>query len=164
MDYSPLTTLDTDVAVPPKLPARTPDIRQRLLAHGFTEELLGDSRPPATHYHLGGEPSGFYAEFLTPLTGSEYDRGNKRKATLEVGGVPTQRLRYLELLLQHPWQAYVRAESFSGHVLVANPDSFLAQKVLTHERRDRDDRAKDILYIHDTLQVFGARLGELRLQ
>ena len=54
------------------------DIHARLLAFGFKEEFFGDTRPPAIHYHLGGETSGFYAEFLTPLPGSEYDR--KRKA------------------------------------------------------------------------------------
>jgi len=47
---------------------------------------------------------------------------------------------------------------------VANPVSFLVQKVLIHGRRDRDDRAKDILYMHDTLEVFGSRLRKLREQ
>jgi hypothetical protein len=27
----------------------------------------------------------------------------------------------------------------------------LAQKVLIHKKREREDRAKDILYMHDTL-------------
>jgi hypothetical protein len=71
LDYAPLTTLDTDVAVPAKLPVGEQDIRARLLAHGFTEEFLGDDHPPATHYNLGGDASGFYAEFLTPLAGRE---------------------------------------------------------------------------------------------
>src|SRR5581483_12314996 len=73
LDYHPLTTLDTDIAVPGRLPIREKDIRERLVAHRFVEELLGDSHPPATHYRLGSEDSGFYAEFLTPLIGSEYD-------------------------------------------------------------------------------------------
>src|SRR5580658_9534869 len=60
LDYPPLMTLDADVAVPAKMPAREPDIRKRLVAHGFTEEILGDHHPPATHYRLGGEESGFY--------------------------------------------------------------------------------------------------------
>jgi hypothetical protein len=64
LDYPPLTTLDTDVAVPANLPARKQDIRARLLAEGFTEEFLGEDRPPTTHYHLGGESSGFYAGSL----------------------------------------------------------------------------------------------------
>lgn len=45
---------------------------------------------------------------------------------------------------------------------IANPVSFLAQKLLIHRKRDPGDRAKDILYVHDTLQTFGHRLEELR--
>ena len=162
LDYAPLMTLDADVALPAKLPAPAQDIRERLLANGFTAEFLGDDRPPATHYRLGQEPSGFYAEVLTPLAGSEYARGNRRKATVQIAGVTAQRLRYLELLLQHPWQVDIDARECAAKVQVANPASFLLQKVLIHDRRDRDDRAKDILYMHDTLELFGSRLAELR--
>jgi hypothetical protein len=81
LTYPPLSTLDADVAVPADLPAREQDIRARLVAEGFTEEFLGEDQPPATHYHLGGESSGFYAEFLPPLVGGEYDRKHRRKAT-----------------------------------------------------------------------------------
>jgi len=103
LDYPPLITLDTDIAVPLKLPVKEPDIRVRLLAHGFTEEFLGDHRPPAMHYHLGDGASGFYVEFLAPLIGGEYDREGRRKATAEIAGVASQRLRHVDLLLHHPW-------------------------------------------------------------
>jgi hypothetical protein len=158
LDYPPLTTLDTDIAVPAKLPVEGQDIRERLLAHGFTEEFLGDDHPPATHYRLGGETSGFYAEFLTPLTGSGYDGKHKRKATIEIAGIASQQLRHIEILLNHPWSIYFKTAS----VQIANPVTFLVQKILIHGKRKREDRAKDILYMHDTLQVFGARLGELQ--
>ena len=45
---------------------------------------------------------------------------------------------------------------------IANPASFLAQKILIHRERDYKDRAKDLLYIHDTIEVFSEHLGELR--
>lgn len=45
---------------------------------------------------------------------------------------------------------------------MANPVAFIAQKVLIHRKRGRQDRAKDILYMHDTVEVLGARLPELR--
>ena len=70
LGYLPLTTLDGDVAVPPKLKAQEMTVRQRLLDAGFKEEFVGEDRPPATHYHYG-KGGGFYAEFLTPLVGSE---------------------------------------------------------------------------------------------
>jgi hypothetical protein len=162
LGYPPLMTLDTDIAVPAKMQVGEQDVRERLLAHGFTEEFLGDDHPPATHYRLGGEPSGFYAEFLTPLIGSEYDRNQKRKATVEIAGLASQQLRHIELLLNHPWSIDFESDGFAAKIQIANPVSFLAQKVLIHGKREREDRAKDILYMHDTLEVFGARLKELQ--
>jgi len=162
LDYPPLSTLDADIALPTNLPVEERDVRARLLAHGFSEELLGDDHPPATHYHLGDGASGFYAEFLTPLVGSKYDRKHKRKATMEIAGISSQQLRHIELLLDHPWSIDLDSGGFATRVQIANPVSFLAQKVLIHERRDREDRARDILYIHDTFEVFGTHLPELR--
>lgn len=158
LDYAPLTTMDTDIAVPAKLPVKGQDIRERLLAHGFTEEFLGDDRPPATHYWLGGADPGFYAEFLTPLIGSGDDRKHNRKATIEISGVASQQLRHIEILLSDPWSIDLKTAT----VRVANPVAFLAQKILIHGKRERQDRAKDVLYMHDTLEIFGARLAELQ--
>lgn len=163
LDYPPLITLDTDVAVPEALPVGQQDIRERLLAYGFTEEFLGNDHPPATHYQLGGDATGFYAEFLTPLIGCEYDRNHKRKATRHVAGIVSQQLRYVEVLLHRPWwiDLYER-DGLIARVQVANPVSFLAQKILIHSKRDREHRAKDILYMHDTVEVFGPQLPELK--
>lgn len=162
MDYPPLSTLDADVVVPAVLPVGEEDIRVRLLTHGFLEEFVSDDRPPATHYHLGDEASGFYVEFLTPLIGGDYDRQGRRKATMEVAGVASQRLRDLEILLVHPWSIDFEADGVAPKIQIANRVSFVAQKVLIREERGREDRAKDILYIHDTLEVFGSRLHELQ--
>jgi len=132
LDYLPLTTLDGDVAVPPKLKKEESTIRKRLLEAGFEEEFIGEDRPPATHYHYG-KGGGFYAEFLAPLEGSEYDRKGKRKATKEVGGVSSQLLRYIDILLLSPWNVELcekngYALSPKRTVQIANPASFLAQK------------------------------------
>jgi ABC-type uncharacterized transport system ATPase subunit len=47
-------------------------------------------------------------------------------------------------------------------VQVANPVSFLTQKILIQDVRDRKDRAKDILYIHDTIETFAGSLAGLQ--
>jgi len=166
LDYEPLTTLDGDVAVPPKLKEQESTVRGRLLEAGFTEEFEGDDHPPATHYHYG-KGGGFYGEFLAPLVGSEYDRHGKRKATLEVGGISSQLLRYIEILLVSPWKVELSEES--GYPLtskkivqIANPVSLVAQKILIHEQRDQKDKAKDLLYIHDTIEVFSESMDQLR--
>ena len=108
--YLPLITLDGDVAVPPKLKARELSVRKRLLDAGFVEEFVGEDWPPATHYHYG-KGGGFYAEFLSPLVGSEYDRRGKRKATQEVGGISSQLLRYIEILMISPWKVQLGREN-----------------------------------------------------
>jgi nucleotidyltransferase-like protein len=166
LDYLPLTTLDGDVAVPPKLKKEESTVRKRLLEAGFEEEFIGEDRPPATHYHYG-KGGGFYAEFLAPLEGSEYDRHGKRKATKEVGGISSQLLRYIEILLISPWKMELGEEngyalSAKRPVQIANPASFLAQKILIHPQRDYKDRAKDLLYMHDTIEVFSENLDELQ--
>jgi Nucleotidyltransferase len=77
---------------------------------------------------------------LTPLVGSEYDRKGKRKATQAVGGVSSQQLRYIEVLMITPWK--IELGETNGYPLkpakriqVANPASFLAQKILIHHER-----------------------------
>jgi hypothetical protein len=165
--YPPVITLDTDIAMPAHLPTKAPDIRQRLLDSGFEEELLGDHQPPVTHYRLGGETSGFYVEFLTPLTGSVRKRDKKADSTTRIAGVTSQKLRYLDLLLHSPWS--VTLDQSNGFpvsqptdVCIANPASYIAHKLLIHSMRPPNERAKDVLYIHDTIEVFGSSLQRLR--
>lgn len=169
LDYPPLMTLDADIALPGGLKVKGQDIHERLTANGFRAEFLGHHKPPATHYQLSAQSGGFYAEFLTPLIGGAYARGRKRSATTRIAGVVSQRLRLVDLLLRAPWTVVLSAsDSFpfveGKQVLVANPVSFLAQKVLVHTKRNRSERAKDILYIHDTFETFGARITDLRAE
>jgi hypothetical protein len=164
--YLPLITLDTDVAVPTRLPVSDQDLRERLISNGFEEERLGEDKPPATHYRLRGAETGFYAEFLSPLLGDEHGRDRQPKATRRVAGIVSQQLRHLEILLYAPRTVDLhRSNGFPFadpmRVQIANPAGFLAHKVLIHNKRRRDKAAKDILYIHDTLEIFGARLGDL---
>lgn len=163
--HLPLRTRDTDLAFSPD-EALAGDLRTALTDAGFIEQLLGDDAPPATHYGLGEEDDGFYAEFLTPLFGSEMKRG-KRDATVRTAGITAQKLRYLDVLLLKPWSVRVGPDrevpiAADVELSVANPTSFIVQKLLIHSDRPRHKKAQDILYIHDTLELFGGSLGELR--
>jgi hypothetical protein len=165
--YEPLATLDADVALPRRLKVTGDEIYQRLATNGFEPEFLGHHKPPAAHYRLTDPGIEFYAEFLTPLAGSAVTRRGRRKATQRVGGVSSQNLRYVEVLLAAPWSLTLSAKNGfpvanEARVQIANPVSFLAQKVLIHGRRNRDERAKDMLYIHDTIETFATRIDELR--
>ena len=169
LEYEPLGTFDTDIAVPLDLPATGEQIRARLLERNFREELMGNMQPPAAHYRVESGDNSFYAEFLTPLEGSAVKRGGRRDVTARVSGVSVQKLRYLELLLQNPWDVMIAPAT--GYptpgvrrILLPNAAAFLVQKILIHEKRDRDRRAKDILYIHDTIETFGGNLAAIREQ
>ena len=169
LEYEPLGTFDTDIAVPLDLPATGEQIRARLLERDFREELMGDMQPPAAHYRVVSGDNSFYAEFLTPREGSAVKRGGRRDVTARVSGVSVQKLRYLELLLQNPWDVMIAPAT--GYptpgvrrILLPNAAAFLVQKILIHEKRDRERRAKDILYIHDTIETFGGNLAAIREQ
>ena len=167
LDYEPLGTFDADVAVPLDLHATGEQIRERLLAREFREELMGDTNPPAAHYRVQSGDNSFYAEFLTPLEGGAVKRGGKRDVTARISGVPVQKLRHLELLLTNPWEVMIApALGYPTlgvrRILVPNPAAFLVQKILIQEKRSRDKRAKDILYLHDTIETFGSNLGAIR--
>jgi hypothetical protein len=47
-------------------------------------------------------------------------------------------------------------------VRVPNPTSFTVQRLLIHADRPGGRKAQDVLYIHDTLELFGASLAELQ--
>jgi hypothetical protein len=160
VSYPPLRTVDADVAIAGRTRVGLSDLRQRLLDHGFKEEFRGDDRPPVTHYQLGSD-SAFYAEFLTPLVGSGMKHG-VADVTETVAGVQAQKLRYLEVLLIEPWRVPYRGQSGTHSVGIANPVGFIVQKLLISKRRAPEKQAKDVLYIHDTLELFGAALPELQ--
>ncbi len=164
-EYQPLRTRDVDLAFSPDAPLHG-DLRKALSKAGFREELSGEHTPPITHYRLGEEDAGFYAEFLTAKKGSDLRRDGQHDMTILKAGITAQKLRHLDLLLEAPWRVRIEAEAMpitpSVDLLVPNPVSFIVQKLLIHKRRDAQKKAQDILYIHDTLELFGASLGQLR--
>jgi len=163
--YQPLATLDADVAFA-EGERLEGDIRARLLAMGFEEELMGKHRPPVSQYSLGDAAAGgFYAEFLTPLTGSGRKRSGAPLVTVQSAGVTAQRLRYLDLLLASPWSVTLNADWGAAspmHLRIPNPVSFIVQKLLIHDLRPAGKKAQDLLYIHDTLELFAPESEQLQ--
>jgi hypothetical protein len=164
-DFAAIFTQDADVAFPER-DALEGDIKEALVSAGFKEEpnFAGEFRPPAMRYTLGDEANGFYAEFLTPLTGSPVRRNKTTKqfepdATLANGGVVAQKLRHLEVLLHDPWLVTIPAEDSGigeavADLRIPNPVSFIIQKLLIREDRARTKRAQDVLYIYDAIYLF----------
>ena len=168
VQYPPLMTHDADVAIPLHIKKARQDVRTRLRTAGFKEEFFGEERPPVTYYRLGGEQSGFYAEFLTPLAGGSHRRDGSPDATTSISGVTAQKLRHLDLLLLNPWT--VQLPGAAGYpigeksvaIQVPTVVSYLVQKLLVLPRRKPQDRGKDLLYIHDAIELFGSAFEELR--
>ncbi len=164
-EYQPIRTLDADVAFSPEEPL-VGSLETALSAAGFEEKLFGEQSPPVTKYTLGEEHGGFYVEFLVPLHGSGKKRSGEPDDTLSMAGITAQKLRHLDVLLLHPWAATVPAEpghlDDSAEIRVPNAVSFIVQKLLIHPYRKPRKRAQDILYIHDTLELFGPSLADLR--
>jgi len=138
-EYQPLRTRDVDLAFSPDAPLHG-NLRKALSNSGFREELSGEHTPPVTHYRLGEEDAGFYAEFLTAKKGSGLRRDGQRDKTVLKAGITAQKLRHLDLLLEAPWLVRIGAETMpitrSVDLLVPNPVSFVVQKLLIYKRRD----------------------------
>jgi hypothetical protein len=173
LPYPPLMTKDADVALDPADVPDTTEIRTRLVANDFVEDFTGEDVPPITCYRFRKRSSPNFAEFLVPLTGGEYRRDGTRDVTVRVGGISAQKLRFLELLLTAPWTVTLGPAEAGRYVLdvpmdeptvvrVPNPASYLAQKILIHGYRKPSERAKDTLYLHDTLETFAGALPEIR--
>lgn len=161
-----LFTRDSDLLFGHDAP-REGQIGQALKENGFVEQLHGDHRPPASHYTLGSEDQGFYAEFLTPLIGPATRRDGKPNATATIAGVSAQKVRYLEVLQADPWVVSIGNDSVfpldvRTDVRVAHPLRFMVQKFLIKESRIPRKQAQDVLYVYETLQLFSSCLDEFR--
>jgi hypothetical protein len=84
---------------------------------------------------------------------------------MSMAGISAQKIRYLDILLVDPW--LITLDPKSGlplpspmDVQVANPLCFMAQKFLIQKDRPAGKQAQDVLYIYDTIELFGALLDE----
>lgn len=159
--YAAIRTRDADLAFADRVQLEG-DLAAALRAAGFREELSSEETPPLAQYVLGEDDRGFHAEFLTPLRGSGTKRDGSADATVAMGGVIAQKLRHVDLLLIDPWQITIEVDNAeSAVVLIANPVAFLVQKLLIHARRPPAKLAQDVVYIHDTIELFGGSLDML---
>ena len=165
-DHLPLRTRDADLAFSPD-EALAGDVRTALTDAGFTEQLFGDDAPPATHYRT--RRGGRRVLRGVPDT-SLRQRDEAREARCHRVGQPASRRRSCgtwTFCSLKPWSVRVGPErevpiAADVELFVPNPTSFIVQKLLIHSDRPPHKKAQDILYIHDTLELFGGSLGELR--
>lgn len=167
LGFEPLRTEDADIAAPLRLRPRAESIPALLSAAGFELQLSGDHVPPISEFALRDDPSGFYLEFIAPLVGGEVKRGGRLASTVRVGGTTAQLLRYVDLLLVLPWKLRLTRElgfplAEPTTIQVANPASYVVQKVLALQKRHPAKRPKDVLYLHDTFAAFADAMPRVR--
>jgi len=155
-----LTTEDVDIVAPLELQHDGGShLLHCLKEAGFEEEVRGGTEP-AYIYRLRGQ-RGAYLQFLADLGGSGRKRSGKADRLMRFSGIHAEKLRGVGVLLHAPWKLRLRGETEPVELQVANPVSYLAQKLLCSKGRPVDKQAKDLLYIFDTIAIFAESLGEL---
>jgi len=91
--------------------------------------------------------------------------GRKSSRNTRVAGVTSQEPTLRGPPVASPWKVGCLERTDFLLRSEADPDrtsdSFHGTKLLIHDRRERRSRAKDILYLHDTIELFGASLDVL---
>ncbi|MNV75578.1 hypothetical protein D3C71_1688790 [compost metagenome] len=95
------------------------------------------------------------------------NRDGTPDATVMAAGISAQKIRHLDILLVDPWIITVGPENgiplaAPVDLLVANPLCFMVQKFLIKRDRRPQKQAQDLLYIFDTIQLFGNLLPEFK--
>lgn len=155
-----LTTEDIDFAAPLELQHDgSRQLLDRLLEAGFEESIRGAEYPAFTYPLRGQERT--YLQFVANLTGSGTTRSGEKDRLMSFSGIHAEKLRHIDVLLHAAWKVELEAEGLPLSVRVVNPSAYLLQKLLTLGERATPKRAKDLLYIFDTLTLFGESLRAL---
>ena len=84
---------------------------------------------------------------------------------MSMAGISAQKIRHLDILLVDPWMITLDPRlgiplPSSMDAKVANPLCFIVQKFLIQKYRPAAKQAQDVLYIYDTIELFGALLED----
>jgi hypothetical protein len=158
-DWEPLRTNDVDFAVPLDLKERKTLLSALLEQAGFQVDVKSiHTKPPLTRYRR----SNLLVEFVADLKGSATTRKGEAKDVEARAGITAERLRYVYPLQLRPWSPPAGAgPAVLAAVRVANPVTYLFQKILVNSRRSPPKDGGDLVYVADTLDVFGDHLDDL---
>lgn len=158
--YSLLATEDVDLAAPLGLQHDgSQGLLDRLLEAGFEVKVRGAEDPAFIYPLRDQEPA--YLQFIANLTGSGSKRGGERDRLMCFSGIHAEKLRHVDVLLHSPWDVQLTSGGIALSVRVVNPSAYLVQKLLTLGERAPAKRAKDLLYVFDTLAIFEGALRQL---
>ena len=158
--FALLSTEDVDFAAPLGLQHDgSRELLDRLLEAGFEEKIRG-AEDPAFIYPLRDQEHA-YLQFIANLTGSGTKRSGEKDRLMRFSGIHAEKLRHVDLLLHSTWYVQLSADGIALPVRVVNPSAYLVQKLLTIGERAPAKRAKDLLYVFDTLTIFADALRQL---
>jgi len=148
-----LTTRDIDLAVPREVPQHEHSISDLLADAGFECEFRSLDEPPITRYMADvDQPDEVEIEFITPM------RRNDETAISVQSDLTAQALRYLEVLLEHPWPlslAELTDGQLDGELRVSTPAAYVFHRTLSYQkRRDRVRKEKDLYYAFYVVAAF----------
>jgi hypothetical protein len=144
-DWEPLRTNDVDFAVPLDLKERKTLLSALLEQAGFQVDVKSiHTKPPLTRYRR----SNLLVEFVADLKGSATTRKGEAKDVEARAGITAERLRYVYPLQLRPWSPPAGAgPAVLAAVRVANPVTYLFQKILVNSRRSPPKDGGDLVYL-----------------
>lgn len=158
--FEPLTTVDCDIALPLALGIPSGiSIEERLRKAGFACVVDGNELAEHRRYVLTSDRE-FYVQFVTRRQGSAAAQPRMQ----ELAGVLAEPLRDIDLALEEPWSTQLTLDQgVPVTVQIVRPSAFLIGKLLVAgSARRGEDRAKDLVYVSDTLLMFEDAIEDLR--
>lgn len=160
-----LMTADCDLAVPLEaLATPWPPLGERLERAGFILRQGGGELGESRIYEDRSDPE-FTIQFLAVRRGQGMRRDGSIQRTVQVGGISAEVLGDLDLTTASPWNLSCRLRADESVLLaVAHPAAFVVGKLLVScaPQRGNAERAKDLVYVADTLRLFRDRLEDLQ--
>jgi len=160
LDEQPIQTSDCDLAFGLQTPAPPGlDLAACFDRAGFDYIDIGTEFQESGVFRSRNDPT-FTVQLLVPRRGSGTTRAGDPIRSRRVGGVPVEVLRGLDLLEVEPWRvAWDVGSRKRVELSVCHPIPFLLAKlVLTCvASRALEDRAKDLIYVLDTIRLFAGR-------
>lgn len=162
-----LMTEDFDLAIPVEALATSwPPLGERLAQAGFVLKQGGGELGESRIYSYRPNPT-FTIQFLAVRRGLGTSRDGTVVRTVQVGGISAEVLGDLDLFTVDPWRLTCsRPVVGTIELAIVHPTAFVVGKLLVScaPNRGPAERAKDLVYVADTLRLFLDRLEDLRAE
>jgi len=160
IDHGPLTTEDVDIAAPIELAhPKSLELHERMIAAGFASELRGAETAVQIYRHRNDRD--VYLQFIAHRRGDGVRRDGSPDRSINMQGIEVQKISHVDILLARPWRLLIHEGGSTASVSIVHPIDFMYQKLLIRSARQGYKRAKDCLYVHDTLLMFARQAEEL---